>query len=95
VTLIHDLRGGGEIAQARLHYRQAFDHFQEAADLLPPDQAERRLFYLEQAAYAVFRQDDEYGDSEALARSVELYRALTLAHSRETGLLLVVVFVKT
>jgi tetratricopeptide (TPR) repeat protein len=80
-VLIHDLRG--EIAQARLRYRQASDHFREAANLMPLDQSERRLFYLESAAYLLFKHSDEYGDSEALAQSVNLYRGLAVAHSRE------------
>jgi tetratricopeptide (TPR) repeat protein len=79
-ALVHDLLG--EIAQARLNYRQAADHFREAAGLLPSDQTERRLFYLESAAYALFRQGDDYGDSEALAQSADQYRGLALARSR-------------
>jgi tetratricopeptide (TPR) repeat protein len=80
-AMIHGLRG--EIARARLIYRQSADHFREAADLLPSDRAAWRWLYLESAAHALASQGIEHGDIEALARSVEQYRAVALAKSRD------------
>ncbi|UEM24585.1 tetratricopeptide repeat protein (plasmid) [Skermanella mucosa] len=79
-AMIQELRG--EIAWARLRYRQAADHFREAAARLPADQAALRLRYLEQAAEALFGQGADFGDNDALAQSVRQYGLVAQERSR-------------
>ena len=75
----------GDLALARLRYREAAARFRAAAELLPPGEAHRdvRLAYGDRAADALFWQGDEFGDNAALLEAVAAYRAALQEHTRE------------
>jgi uncharacterized protein YbjQ (UPF0145 family) len=62
-----------EVALARLRYREAAEHFANAAAVLPQSDEHRdtRFDYLSQEADALYKQGYEYGDNAALLLSIE------------------------
>ncbi|MBF0308199.1 MAG: tetratricopeptide repeat protein [Magnetococcales bacterium] len=69
----------GETALVRLNYKKAAEHFAQAAKQLPAGSAKKNIAYLEQSADAWFRQGHEYGETEALHRSIQIRQEL-LSH---------------
>lgn len=72
----------GNLALARLRYREAADHFRAAADLLPAADRDDRLGYHDRAADALRRQGSEFGDNAALLEAVTICRAALRARTR-------------
>ena len=68
----------GDIALARLRYREAAQHFAKAAGALPAEGVGRdqRTDYLLREAHALDRQGDEFGDNDTLAIAIARYRSL-------------------
>jgi tetratricopeptide (TPR) repeat protein len=73
----------GEVALARLRYREAADHFAAASKRVPPAHEEQRLACLNSEANALYRQGDEFGDNGVLVAAIERYRALLALYPRE------------
>jgi tetratricopeptide (TPR) repeat protein len=75
----------GRIALAQLRYREAAEHFANAAALLPPGSAHERarMDYLQSEADALYQQGNEFGDNDALLSAVERYRRLLTLVSRQ------------
>ena len=75
----------GDIALARLQYREAALHFANAAAALPPESTheEKRSGYLAKEAGALYRQGDEFGDNDALRAAIELGKRLISLNPRE------------
>src|SRR5215472_8908961 len=74
----------GQLAMARLQYRNAARHFADAGRHVPPEHSEVRVGYLDQEAGALYREGDERGDNGALAAAIERYRVVLTILSRET-----------
>jgi tetratricopeptide (TPR) repeat protein len=68
----------GDIALARLRYREAATHFANAAAVFSPKSAyeDKRISYLQNQAAALFQQGDEFGDNAALLSAIEQYTRL-------------------
>jgi tetratricopeptide (TPR) repeat protein len=63
----------GDLAMARLAYRNAAQHFAQAAELCPrPEQA---TAYRDQQMEALYEQGKDQGDNAALEEAIDLYRA--------------------
>ena len=75
----------GDIALARLRYREAAHHFANAAAALPPENThdEKRIGYLAREADALYRQGDEFGDNDALRAAIERRKRLIGLNPRE------------
>ncbi len=73
----------GQIALTRLRYREAAEHFDAAAGRVPPGHEEQAWHYLDQEAWALYRQGDEFGDNPALADAIDRYRALLRLRTRD------------
>ena len=66
----------GEIALTRLRYKEAAQHFADAASTAGSNNPEKRAGYLEQQADALHQQGDEFGDVDALHLSIEIRKEL-------------------
>ena len=75
----------GEIALARLRYREAAIHFANAAGVFPPKSAheDKRIGYFKREANALHLQGDEFGDNGALLSAIERRKQLVEWTSRE------------
>ncbi len=73
----------GQLAMARLQYRNAARYFADAAKRVPAEHGDIRLHYLDQEAGAHFQQGDERGDNEALAAAIEGYGVVLAILQRE------------
>ncbi|MBF0132767.1 MAG: tetratricopeptide repeat protein [Magnetococcales bacterium] len=73
----------GELAMTRLRYADAAGHFASAANALPPTQEAGKLAYLGREADAWVHQGEEFGDNDALEKSIELYKKLLEAYPRD------------
>jgi len=74
----------GQLAMARLQYRNAARYFADAGSHVPPEHSEVRLGYLDQEAGALYREGDERGDNGALAAAIDRYGVVLTILSRET-----------
>jgi tetratricopeptide (TPR) repeat protein len=74
----------GEIALARLRYREAAGHFANAAaDVTQTeDYLDAQLNYLSKEAAALYKQGDEFGDNASLLLSIERNRSLLERQAR-------------
>jgi tetratricopeptide (TPR) repeat protein len=69
----------GDLAMARLAYRNAAQHFAQAAELCPrPEQA---TAYRDQQTSALYQQGQDQGDNAALEEAIDLYRAKLASQS--------------
>jgi tetratricopeptide (TPR) repeat protein len=66
----------GDLAMTRLRYNDAAKHYAAAASSVPAARQDERRQYLEQEAFALYRQGDERGDNSAAALAIDRYRAL-------------------
>jgi tetratricopeptide (TPR) repeat protein len=73
----------GEVALIRLRYREAAEHFAQAAELVPVTSSAERLGYLDQRAEALYKQGGERGDNVALEEAIAVYRQLLQKRPRE------------
>src|SRR5262245_58586849 len=75
----------GEIALTRLRYHEAAKHFASAAAAFSPKSSyeNKRIEYLVREADALFRQGEEFGDNDALLRTIEQYNRLLELLPRE------------
>lgn len=72
-----------QLALARFVYRQAASWFTEAAQLLPVSHGEKALAYRDEAALALYRQGEEFGDNDGLRDAVAAYREQLKEYTRE------------
>jgi len=73
----------GELAQTRLQYMAAADYFARAAALLPKESPQKRWEYRNRQANALYLQGDEFGDNQALEKSVNVYTDILGSCSRQ------------
>jgi tetratricopeptide (TPR) repeat protein len=75
----------GEVALARLRYREAAGHFANAAAVLPQadEYLDTRFSYLSREAAAVYQQGDEYGDNASLLLAIARGKSLLERWPRE------------
>ncbi len=73
----------GELERARLNYRQAAEHFSEAASLVSTVDSEDHFSYLMKQASVLNDQGREFGDSPALLEAVKVYRHIVKEYTRE------------
>jgi tetratricopeptide (TPR) repeat protein len=75
----------GEVALARLRYREAAGHFANAAAVLPQTDEYRdaRFNYLSHDANALYQQGDENGDNASLLLGIERYQSLLRRKPRD------------
>jgi tetratricopeptide (TPR) repeat protein len=68
----------GHLALTRLRYREAAQHFANAAALFPPQSAheDMRISYLQKESSALYQQGDELGDNRALLSAIDRYNQL-------------------
>ncbi len=74
----------GDLALARLRYREAAAHFADAAKRTPITYKKVISGYLHQKADALYRQGHEFGDNEALAHAIDLCKAMLTRISRKS-----------
>jgi tetratricopeptide (TPR) repeat protein len=76
----------GDIALARLRYREAAIHFANAAAVFPPNSTyeDKRIGYLAREAMALYRQGTDLGDNEALRASIGRFKRLVEMTPRES-----------
>jgi tetratricopeptide (TPR) repeat protein len=72
-----------QLALARFDYRQAASWFTEAAQLLPVSHGEKALAYRDEAALALYKQGEEFGDNDGLRDAVAAYRVQLKEYTRE------------
>ena len=72
-----------QLALARFDYRQAASWFAEAAQLLPASHQEQALAYRDEAAFALYKQGEEFGDNDVLRDAVAAYREQLKEYTRE------------
>ena len=73
----------GNIAMTELHYLDAAQHFQDAADLVPPGHPDDKGRFLLAEANALQQQGDERGDNAALAKAISVYQLAANENTRE------------
>ena len=73
----------GRIALSQLRYLDAAKYFDDAADQVPRSSQETYLDYLGQAAWAYFRQGEEFGEREWAEEAVLRFRRLLDLRPRE------------
>ena len=73
----------GDVALIQLRYLDAAEYFRSAAQKVPRSAEQVHLGYLDQAADALYRQGDEFGDNAALEEAVAAYRAALEERTRE------------
>ncbi len=75
-----------DLAQMRLRYKEAADHYRAAAEILPESEVQGRWCYHLRCAAAFFKLGNEFNDNSALMKAVEIYRvvALPLATRHQT-----------
>ncbi|HEV3178262.1 MAG TPA: tetratricopeptide repeat protein, partial [Stellaceae bacterium] len=73
----------GDIAMTRLHYLNAAQHFQEAADLVPIGHPDDKGRFLVAKADALQRQGDERGDNPSLEKAIAAYHAGLVEYTRD------------
>jgi hypothetical protein len=62
----------GDLALTELHYLEAANLFEEAANLVPPGTSEdKRIGYLDREAAALYQQGAQYGDNGAVRSAIE------------------------
>ena len=66
----------GNIAMTRLRYRDAAEHFQEAAGLVPTGYPNDKRLFLFAEADALEAQGDERGDTAALLKAISIYQLI-------------------
>ena len=75
--------GQGSIALTQLRYRDAAQHFKNAAELVPASLPDEVASYLHSQAGALYREGDERGDNAALKQSIEVWRLVLDKRTRE------------
>src|SRR5206468_1300600 len=73
----------GELSLTRMDYLQAAQHFRAAAEIVPQDELELRLAYLDRHAQALRQYGDEKGDNAVLAQAIDVYREALSEAPRE------------
>jgi tetratricopeptide (TPR) repeat protein len=73
----------GDIAMTRLRYRDAAQHFQEAADLVPAGYPDEKGRLLHAKGNALLEQGEERGDYPALVNAIAAYRGALDQRPRE------------
>ena len=73
----------GDLERIRLKYRAAAVLYAEAADLVPKEENETRLAYLEKQASVLRAHGQEFGDNAALVEAIEVCQAVLEGTSRE------------
>ena len=77
------LSARGNIAMTELRYLDAAEHFQEAAELVPPGHPDEKGRYLLSEGGALSQQGDERGDNDALVRALAVYEMALQELTRE------------
>jgi hypothetical protein len=77
------LAGRGEIALTQLRYAEAAERFKQAAALVPSGHSAETADCLDRQAIALYREGDEWGDTMALVRSVEILRLVLRYRTRD------------
>jgi tetratricopeptide (TPR) repeat protein len=72
----------GDLAMTRLRYVDAAQHYAAAANRVPAERHGERREYLEQEAFALYRQGAERGDNRSAALAIDRYRVLARAVDR-------------
>ncbi len=72
-----------QLAMSEFLFLDASKHFDEAAEKVPRSFEDVYLNYLFQAADAIYRQGDEFGDNVAAADAIERYQELLQRTSRD------------
>ncbi len=75
--------GQGSIALTQLRYRDAAQHFKNAAELVPASLPDEVASYLHSQADALYREGEERGDNAALKQSIEVWRLVLDKRTRE------------
>jgi tetratricopeptide (TPR) repeat protein len=79
----HDRSVRGDIAMTGLHYLDAAQRFQEAADLVPIGHPDEKGRFLTAEAGALRRQGDERGDNASLTKAITVYHAALYERARD------------
>jgi tetratricopeptide (TPR) repeat protein len=72
----------GELARTRLDYLGAAEHFRAAAEMLPPGYQREQAAYLYRQAVSLYDQGNEFGDNDALKRSIAVWSDVLALLSR-------------
>ena len=73
----------GQLAMSQLRYRDAAQHFANAARRVPEERGDIRLRYLDQEAEALYRQGTDRGDNPALTAAIERNHILLALRPRD------------
>ena len=73
----------GDVARTQLNYDQAAEHFRTAADLVPAGQDDVRADYLHRQARALYSKGHEFGDNDALRKSIVVWNEVLALRLRE------------
>ncbi len=68
----------GNLAQLRLRYRDAADHFAKAAETVPPEDREIRWRFEKQRADALLLHGRVFGDQTAILEAIDLYEGIVI-----------------
>ena len=73
----------GNFAMVKLHYLQAAEHFDKAAELVPSGHPDNKGMLLEAEARAFYREGREHADNAALVKAIATYRLVLQEMTRE------------